>query len=399
MSVSARTFQLLYIVRQRALKDLHTTLPDFSAFIAERRAEAPQTYDRAYISPSSLQEILDRMCSPMENLLAHSQGQFSLDFMGSQMADLLDGIDGCSSIFIDGYKEQVVKAVLEQRLRLGMPPANQRDIAATANISLDSARRGLQTLVDSGVITESTKGRNQTYALITTAAVEAGPTTVEDASQSIRDTLAGVSDDRPKKPVPDALVGFEEGDLIPEAPVPLGTVLQDGGPDVEAPKPTLSVEEAEEDEVGVPTLAEVQEALQPNLAGMVKEDVLIEEALKELDEPPRSKYTAEDRARFMEKDASRTMRNRERNATSDWLVVSSQIRMEFMHQAEACGMPLDDYLSELARMASLRFRRALSNTDDHRLRTLVDKVIYPPYRGAHKCSGDCQQTDPEGSKS
>ena len=37
MSVSARTFQVLYIIRERALQDLPTKLPDFSEFIADRR--------------------------------------------------------------------------------------------------------------------------------------------------------------------------------------------------------------------------------------------------------------------------------------------------------------------------------------------------------------------------
>jgi len=351
MSVSARTFQLLYIVRQRALKDLPTTVHDFSAFISERRAEAPLAYDRAYIAPSAIQDILDRMCSPMENLLVHNNGQFEFEFMGSQMADLLDDIDACSSAFIDGYKEQVVKAVLEQRARLNQPRANQRDIAACANISLDSARRGLQTLMDAGLVIEYATGRTQTYELAKPPAV-----VVQAPVQptSIRDALAGISDD-PAKPViiPEALRSLNEEDLLPgqpdDAPVPLGTVLQDGGPDVDIPM-------AKDDSDEASPVAEGQEDLHD-----------LEDEI-----PPQT------------------------SRRYDWQRVPDFIQADLIVQAKACDMSLADYLNYLVQTASLRFRKSLSTADESRFKALVDQMVFP--RPVRKCSGGCQHQAADDSK-
>lgn len=375
MSVSARTFQLLYIARQRALKDLPTTLSDFSAFIAERRAEAPQTYDRAYISPSSIQDILDRMCSPMENLLTHdhANSRFEFEFRGSQMADLMDGIDGCSSAFIDGYKEHVVQAVLEQRARLGQPRANQREIAASANISLDSARRGLQILMENRVVVEYATGRVQTYALVAPPAVTAPAAVVATtASQDILVDLAGISDDPAKVTViPETLVGLNEDDLLPESPVPLGAVLQDGGPDVEVRAELKLVADpdvwtpvlvdganppadAGDDEV---TRAQVEVELKGLFEGEAKKSVFEEEAEEEPGAPFR-RYS--------------------------WKDVNDFVQADIIVQAKACDMSLSEYLGYLAQMAAIRFRKSLSPGEDMRLKALVDKVLFPPPQRTHK---------------
>ena len=237
MSVSARTFQMLYILRQRSLKDLPTRGPDFAAFIAERRATSPQTYDKAYIGPAAIIDLLQRMT--VENLVASTEGEYTFEFMGSQMADLLDGFDACSSKFIEKYKEQVVRAVLEQRVRLNQSPAIQRDVASVANISLDSARRGLETLINQGVVTETKNGRTATYTLV-----------VPPVNTTTTITPIPVNDIRA------ALAGLDEGDILPgqtpvaedpdsdneECPVPLSAVLQDEGPDMEEVPPVETPE-------------------------------------------------------------------------------------------------------------------------------------------------------------
>ena len=153
MAVNARTFQILYIVRQRAVADQTTSSGEISEFIADRRKSAPESYGKAYIAPSALTQMLQRMTT-VEHLLTVDDGVYEFTPQGSQMADLLVDVDACSDLFIDSYKEAVCLAVLQQRQRLGQPPANPREVAAIANISLDSARRGLTALAEHDKIVE-----------------------------------------------------------------------------------------------------------------------------------------------------------------------------------------------------------------------------------------------------
>ena len=165
MAVNARTFQILYIVRARASEDKPTRLDDFAEFIADRRKSAPDIYSRAYIAPSAMVPILQRMTTG-DNLLTLDPVSHSYEFTprGSQMADLLIDLDACSEQFIDNYKEKVCQAVLQQRQRLGQGAATAREVAAIANISLDSARRGLESLGDQG-LAEYTGDRTLVYSL------------------------------------------------------------------------------------------------------------------------------------------------------------------------------------------------------------------------------------------
>lgn len=328
MSVSARTFQLLYIVRQRALKDLPTRLSDFGKFIATRRAEAPQTYDRAYISPTALQDSLDRMVSN-DSLLSLNNGVYEFEFMGSQMADLLTNIDACSSAFIDGYKEQVVKAVLEQRARLGQPPANQRDVAGAANLSLDSARRGLQTLMETGLVVEYATGRTQTYALVhpPAAVVKPAPVAADSTedTDNIKAALAGIDDDDllPGK-APGKAPGKTE-EVVEEPPVALSDVLQDDGPDVE-----------------------------PMTFGDVLENPP--------EDPPEEKAQPEPNP-------------------YDWDNVPLDVRNMHILMAKACDMTIGDYLTRLAETNMMRFRKALFDGDNNLIRSLAWETLKPARKG------------------
>lgn len=168
MSVNARTFQILYIIRRRTTGDEGpTTQADILKFIANRRREkVSMLYAKAYISPSSLTGILKRM-STVENLLEFdaSDSSYGLSVVGSQMADLLKNIDACTVAFIGHYKREICKAALEQCERLGLGPATPREIAATARISLDSARRGLAELLDLDRVIEDRSSRTATYIL------------------------------------------------------------------------------------------------------------------------------------------------------------------------------------------------------------------------------------------
>ena len=154
MAVNARTFQVLSIIRERALADLTTTQEDISEFIANHRKISPVNYNRAYISPSALASILDRMAGPDDLLSQGTKNEFWMSPMGSQMADLLVDIDGCSNLFIDNYKKMVCYAALQQRSRLGQGAATPNDIADATGLSGDSVRRGLSDLVVDHLVEE-----------------------------------------------------------------------------------------------------------------------------------------------------------------------------------------------------------------------------------------------------
>jgi hypothetical protein len=240
MAVNARTFQVLYVIRQRALADLDTTRTDIGEFIAGRRESAPESYDKAYIAPSALQLILQRMTTTDGLLMLEGKLAYGFTPKGSQMADLMQHLDGCSTWFIDNYKEAVSHAVLKQRSRLGQGRITPREVASIANISLDSARRGLAACFNEGNASEDRGERTPTYALIDVA--KADPESPEEIDKTY---LAG--DDEPPEPgsIASALADIDEsddwpieGDQIPEADpdslvLKLGTILQDDGPDDE----------------------------------------------------------------------------------------------------------------------------------------------------------------------
>jgi len=280
MSVSARTFQLLYIIRQRALDDQPTKLGDFSDFIAARRKDAPDIYYRAYIAPSALVPLLQRMTTEERVLtLDLSTREYEFTPMGSQMADLLVNLDACSSHFIDNYKEEICLAVLQQRQRLGQGAVSPREVSSISNISLDSARRGLEALAAEGKIVEDRSSRTPVYSLPAPPVVEVEddvepeelpvakpPVSEEEIEKAARKgldiaaALAEIDEDDPTwacgvGPTPKV---EDDEDILP---LPLGKILQDDGPDVEensphftqdpfkfTPPPPPTAEELEEDD-------------------------------------------------------------------------------------------------------------------------------------------------------
>lgn len=243
MSVSARTFQILYVIRRLLSLDQRTTQADISDFIAERRKSGPHTYDRAYISPSALSDALNRMTTT-EGLLTTENQEYGFTPIGSHMADLLDGLDACSNDFIDHYKERVCLAVLEQRARLGQPPATARDVAISANISMDSARRGLEALAASTVILEITAGRTSSYIhtvperALASKIQSLDPIEELEANEEVEATQ--------EDPIREVLAEIDETDWAPQVtvedrdeddlPLRLGQILGDPGAD-EMPLP------------------------------------------------------------------------------------------------------------------------------------------------------------------
>lgn len=261
MAINARTFQLLYIIRQRALDDDETRLGDISTFINDRRSCAPSLYEKAYIAPSAIRDMVQRMTTVEGLLTLSDEGYLELTVKGSQMADLLSQIDACSSLFLDNYKEQVCLAALQQCQRLGTAPVTPREVAALANISLDSARRGLATAHERGDIIEDRSDRTPVYSLPTPTNTNInpvsgdGPGIPRDGTDFITDGEDGITTpgglDNPAEegegfvdpvnPVAAALAGINDDDdllpgeteLQPREPVDdedilfLGRILQD----------------------------------------------------------------------------------------------------------------------------------------------------------------------------
>jgi hypothetical protein len=235
MAVNARTFQILYIIRQRALNDLGTTMDNIGEFLANRRKDAPDIYHRAYIAPSALVPLLDRMTTG-EGLLNvdPTTREYTLTPMASQMADLLDGTDACAASFIDFYKEALCLAVLKQRQRLGQPPANPREVAAIANISLDSARRGLSTLAEHDKIVEDRDQRTPTYAMPEPIVLNKGvdpeaATCIPQGRQddSLADLLAGIDEDDNEWATSGPTSPAAAANIEPEDLLSLGKILGD----------------------------------------------------------------------------------------------------------------------------------------------------------------------------
>ena len=274
-----------------------------------------------------------------ENLVTATDGEYQLEHMGSQMADLLADIDACSTRFIENYKEAVVQAALEQRARLGLGPATQRDLAATTNISLDSVRRGLEALVTEGIVTETTNGRSQTYTLATP------PMTAAPALDlDLKDI------DEPRTLDPDLKAALDNIDN----PVPLGSVLQDNGPDVEPP-------------AAVVTQGTMQQCQHP--------------AEDKAPEPPLDEegYNFEDDGDFAGDDADFGDDDYEdddyEESPYDWNDVPVSVRDTLYIQAEAAGMGLSEYLLLLTEVNERRIQRAITGQEDNVIRTLMNEVL------------------------
>ena len=341
MSVSARTFQLLYIIRQRMGLNQSTKLADFSEFIADRRKTAPALYGNAYISPSALQDLLGRMT--IENLVTPNDGGYQLEHMGSQMADLLTGIDACTTGFIENYKEMVVKAALEQRARLGQGPANQREIAAVTNISLDSARRGLETLVKDGTVIENSTGRSQTYTLATPP-MTAIPSIMDTQEVVIAEVQANIAAQDAQDDIKKALSSIDDSD----APIPLSAVLQDDGPDVEPAAVVTQDETTEAPEECTSCAAQVApENEHPAGEEDGEEDFLLEDQGE--GEPLILEYS--------------------------WDSVPMQVRDAIFIQAEAAGMTLPQFLLSVVETNQRRIRRAINGADEHVMRTQMSEIL------------------------
>lgn len=252
MAINARTFEILYIVRQRAVLDLPTKLNDFSEFIAARRKTAPDIYHRAYIAPSALVPLLHRMTTGEGVLTLSISGEYEFIPRGSQMADLLVDLDACTTRFIENYKEEICLAVLQQRQRLGQGSVNPREVAAIANISLDSARRGLEALIGTRGVVEDRSERTPTYAIEAATPVEEDDDD-EGVTEADIEAAARIPLDDDEDPIASALRDLEnedeawatagppppaadESDEL-ELPLALGQILADEGPDDDEPVP------------------------------------------------------------------------------------------------------------------------------------------------------------------
>jgi hypothetical protein len=344
MAINARTFQILYIIRERAVADLATTAKHVSAFIMGRRKDAPGIYGRAYIAPGAVQQILNRMTTG-EGLLTLEDDEYLFTAKGSLMADLLAELDACSDRFIDNYKELVSLAVLQQRQRLAQGAANPREVATIANISLDSARRGLSDLADKGTVIEDRTHRTPTYKL-PVVVVPVGPSDPAVVAAAFgapnvsgigkgTDAFSDPSGIDKADPVADALAGIDDddegwattGDAPPDQPddedllpLALGKILQDDKDD--APKVAFSTD---------PDAAKA--ARQASTSEGFREQYGTEQ-------PEVEKVTD----------------------PYDWNSVTVEVQASHIASARACGMTLSGYFGALNHRHEEKIRLALFNT-------------------------------------
>jgi len=317
MAVNARTFQILYIIHTRDLVDQSTAYDDFASFIAERRKSAPDTYSRAYISPSALVPLLDRML--VGQLITHDliSREYSLTPRGSQMADLLDFEDACTNYFIDNYKKLICLAVIRQRQQLGLGPISSRDAAAIANISRDSARRGMIALAADAFAIESRSDSTPEYSLPTP---ETSPATLTPPVTPEEDGAVNTPADSNLDIINAVLSEIDESNGIPmdfeddEDPlISLNKILQGDDDDDDQPRfnlPTPTIED--EDPV-----TDVEEPL------MTEEEPVVEESI----------YV--------------------------WGNVDKAVQDDMVSQAKALGMTLENYIYLVVWNHQKKMREAL----------------------------------------
>jgi len=359
MAVNARTYQILYIVRQRAQNDKKTTFDDFANFIAERRLSAPGAYSRAYINPGNMASNVHRMTTGDGLLTIDTVYRtYQLTALGSQMADLLVDIDACSDHFIENYKMLVCGGVLQQRRRLGwMGGVCTREVAANANISLDSARRGLTDLEESARSTGDKvhltfQDRNYYYSLLKPAPVPE----VDDAPIAVdEDPVKGtpVIDDDGSDPA-----ALAEGNVV---------AAED---DEEDPIKAALAEINEDD--SVPILPHTR--WQPDdpdlsLEGIIDDDIIDDFDGKgdEADPGDSKRECGADNCADCLGDESCNCGDCDEDdhddcgAPSDyrWESVSPEVREGLIIQAKAAGVTLDDFFNILGCVHQQKIREAL----------------------------------------
>jgi hypothetical protein len=359
MAVNARTFQILYIVRQRALTDLPTTMDDILSFIACRRRDAPDIYHRAYIAPSALVPLLHRMTTGEGLLMVEpTTSEYQLSTRGSQMADLLDGTDACGNSFLEFYKEEVCLAVLKQRQRLNQPPANPREIAALANISLDSARRGLTALVENLQIVEDRTMRTPTYmrpdfraSAPPVAPVDPPPDFVTDGQDGDVTTPGGLE-----------LRVVTEADIEKAARIPL-----DDEVDISDVLADIDEDDDEWATAGPPPkeLVDPEDLLSLPLGRILGEED-VEETVEKTEPssdpfdftPPKVEADSEPEEADEDDDGAIEA---DEYGPYDWTGVTLDNRDQLVAQAQACGLSLNHFLEILNRQHKDKVQRALLN--------------------------------------
>jgi len=121
------------------------TSNELNSLWREKKRKDPQTFDQAYISPSTQNNLLSRLVAE-HALLIRDRNTYHLTPKGSKLADLIDvlGVDTCSSKFISEYKGMIAHAAL---LVAPQHRLTAKEVAAETLLSADSARHGLNDLV------------------------------------------------------------------------------------------------------------------------------------------------------------------------------------------------------------------------------------------------------------
>ena len=311
MSVSARTYQVLDVMRQLLTTRDVVVVPDISSHIVDlRKGPDAAKYSKAYISPQALDSLVARMCH-VDRLITQVPGGYQLSAMGSQIADLMKNLDGCSQLFQDGYKEMLVGAALMRREAVGQGPADARQIAAITYLSLDSVRRGLSSLLEANTdVREIPQGRSSAYQYVC-----------------------------PNSEIPEETESDEQGALKE-----LGELLSTLDPGEATSTNALRGQELEEFEELIRGIDQVV-AAGPVATSQEKDSVVLLE-----DEGDSFKD---------EEDMYKPVANFSQEVMDEWEGVPLSTQKGFLHLARACGFNLKDYMEAVLQNSQNRVRESL----------------------------------------
>jgi hypothetical protein len=125
-AVNGRTFQVLHAVRNLARTSTPATVQNIGDLFRAKKAQDKGTYATAYLSPSTISDILNRLCHKDYGLLDFRDAgkplsntpwdppskKYHLTPKGSLVADSLDllTVDTCSTDFLLQYKKYAAEA-------------------------------------------------------------------------------------------------------------------------------------------------------------------------------------------------------------------------------------------------------------------------------------------------
>ncbi|OHD26298.1 MAG: hypothetical protein A2Y38_06600 [Spirochaetes bacterium GWB1_59_5] len=327
MGMSNRTYQIIHAIRFLAKQDEPATDETVASFLLEKKHQDRAKFSMAYISPSSMREVLLRLVTE-EGYLTRESGAYHLTPKGSLLADLLDLLpeDTCSVEFLTNYKAHVAHGYLLSRHQLGLPAkATVNQVAEATGLSKDSAWRGCSEMAMAGL---AVKVKDE-YRLENLPAASAPPAV--PAPPSPVDQVLAAVDESPLRPFDPPKVApappvVEVPPVVVPSPISFSGGFEGQRNPVNAPPDALASDvppdyegEDENRRMGAEAEAVVDQAVA---------EAVVQETVQEAEQPPPPKKVG-------------------RGFIPAWLRVDLAIQKRFQARAQAMDLSLDDYLALL----------------------------------------------------